>query len=58
MMLRRILAKVSRVLDLARLFNLPDNHLERRIAASIVLHVGLGITITITLWNHRTTARP
>jgi hypothetical protein len=38
-------------------FNLPDNHLERRIAASIVLHVGLGIIMVITVWSHWKAAR-
>ena len=35
----------GRALDLARLFDLPDRHPDRMIAASIVLYVGLGIVI-------------
>jgi len=48
-MLRRVLARLSRALDLARLFDLPDNHPDRMLAASIVLYVGLGIVIVATL---------
>jgi hypothetical protein len=51
-MLRRVLARLARVLDLARLFDLPDRHPDRMIAESIVLYVGLGIIIAVTLWNH------
>jgi hypothetical protein len=51
-MLRRALARLGRTLDLARLFDLPDRHPDRMIAASAVLYVGLGIIIAITLWNH------
>ena len=46
-----LLARLGRALDLARLFDLPDEHPDRMIAASIVLYVGLGI-IAITMWNH------
>jgi hypothetical protein len=35
-------------LDLARLFDLPDGHPDRMIAASIVLCLGLGIIIAAT----------
>ena len=31
---------------------------NRMIAASIVLYVGLGIIIAITVWNHRKAAHP
>jgi hypothetical protein len=34
-MLRRVLARLGRALDLARLFDLPDRHPDRMIAASI-----------------------
>jgi len=37
---------------------LPDNHPDRMIAASIVLYVGLGIIIAITVWNHWKAAQP
>jgi hypothetical protein len=48
---RRILARLGRVLDLARLFDLPDRHPDRMIAAQIVLYVGLGTVIAAELWN-------
>jgi len=48
-MLCRVLARLGRVLDLARLFDLPGEHPDRMIAASIVLYVGLGIVIAITV---------
>ncbi len=51
-MLRRALARLGRALDLARLVDLPDGHPDRMIAASIVLYVGLGIVIAITVWKH------
>jgi hypothetical protein len=51
-MLHRVLARLGRALDLARLFDLPDGHPDRMIAASIVLYVGLAIVIGATLWNH------
>jgi hypothetical protein len=51
-MLRRALARLRRALDLARLFDLPDRHPDRMIAASIVLYPGLGIIIAITLDGH------
>ena len=35
-----------------RLFDLPDRHPDRIIAAQIVLYVGLAIVIAATLWNH------
>jgi hypothetical protein len=38
-------------LALARLFDLPDRHPDRMIAASVVLYVGLGIILAITVWN-------
>jgi hypothetical protein len=46
----------SRKRDLG--FDLPDGHPDRMIAASIVLYVGLGIIIAITVWNHRKAAHP
>jgi hypothetical protein len=45
-MQRRVLAR------LGRLFDLPDRHPDRMIAASIVLYIGLGIIIAITVWNY------
>jgi len=48
-MLRRVIARLRRALDLARLFDLPDRHPDRMLAASIVLYVGLGIIIAVTL---------
>jgi hypothetical protein len=51
-MLRRVLARLRRALDLARLFDLPDRHPDRIIAASIVLYVGLDIVSAVTVWNH------
>jgi hypothetical protein len=51
-MLRRVLARLGRALDLARLLDLPDRHPDRMIAASIVLYVGLGIIIAIRVWSH------
>jgi hypothetical protein len=55
-MLRRVLARMRRALDLARLFDLRDEHPDRMIAASIVLCIGLGIAISV--WNHWKAARP
>ena len=57
-MLRRVLARLGRVLDLARLFDLPDRHPDRMIAASVVLYIGLGIIIAITVWGHWKAAIP
>jgi hypothetical protein len=57
-MLRRVLARLGRAFDLARLFDLPDRHPDRMIAASIVLYVGLGIIIAVTIWTHWTAAQP
>ena len=57
-MLRRVLARLGRALDLARLFDLPDRHPDRMIAASIVLYVGLGLIIAITVWSHWKAAHP
>jgi len=51
-MLRRVLARLGRALDLARLFDLPDRHPDRMIAASIVLYVGLAIILTTTVCHH------
>jgi hypothetical protein len=48
-MIHRVLARISLVLDLARLFDLPDRHPDRMIAASIVLYVGLGITVAVAV---------
>jgi hypothetical protein len=45
-MQRRVLAR------LGRLFDLPDRHPDRMIAASIVLYIGFGIIIAITVWNY------
>jgi hypothetical protein len=50
-MLRRLLARLELALDLARLFDLPDQHPDRMIAASVVLYIGMGVII-ITVWNH------
>jgi len=47
-----VLARLGHVLDLARFFDLPDRHPDRMIAASVVLYIGLGIIIAITVWNH------
>jgi hypothetical protein len=57
-MLRRILARLGRPPGLARLFDLPDHHPDRMIAASIVLYIGLGMIIAITVWNHWNVAQP
>jgi hypothetical protein len=48
-MLRRVLARLGRVFDLVRLFDLPDRHPDRMIAASIVLYVGSSIVTAITV---------
>jgi len=58
-MLRRILARVSRVLDLARLLDLPDNHPDRMIAASIVLYVARASSsmLEVATSRHRIGAR-
>ncbi len=55
---RRVLARLGRILDLARLFDLPDGHPDRMIAASIVLYVGLGIIIAVTVWSHWKSVQP
>ena len=57
-MLRRALARLCHALNLVRLFDLPDRHPDRMIAASIVLYVGLGIIIAATVWNHWVPAQP
>jgi hypothetical protein len=57
-MMRRVLAKLARVLDLARLFELPAWHPDRMIAAQLVLYIGLALTIAITFWNHWKAAHP
>jgi hypothetical protein len=57
-MLRRALARLARVLDFARLFDLPDRHPDRMIAASIVLYIGLAIIIALTVWSHRKASHP
>jgi hypothetical protein len=41
--LLNLLLQATSALDLARLFDLPDRHPDRMIAAQIVLYVGLGI---------------
>jgi hypothetical protein len=50
-MFRRVLAKVARALDLARIFDLPPGHPHRMIAAQVVLYVGLGIVIAVALYR-------
>jgi hypothetical protein len=50
-MLRCTFAKLGRALDLASLFDLPDRHPDRMIAASVVLYIGLGLIIATTVWN-------
>jgi hypothetical protein len=57
-MLRWVLARLGHVLDLARLFDLPERHPDRMIAASLVLYISLGIIIAITVWNHWKAAQP
>jgi hypothetical protein len=57
-MVRRILARLGGVLDLARLFHLPPGHPDRMIAAQVVLYVGLWIILAVTLWNHWKAAHP
>jgi hypothetical protein len=57
-MVRRVLAKLGRVLDLARLFHLPPGHPDRMIAGQVTLYIGLAIVIAITLWNHWKAAHP
>jgi hypothetical protein len=57
-MLRRILAGLDHALDLARLFDLPDRHPDRMIGASVVLYIGLGVIIGITVWSHWRAAHP
>jgi hypothetical protein len=52
------LARLGRVLNLARLFDLPDGHPDRMLEASIVLYVGLGIIIAITVLNHWKATKP
>src|SRR5262249_55701479 len=54
----RVLARLRRALDLARLFELPAWHPDRMIAAQLVLYVGLGIVIAATLWSHWNAAHP
>jgi len=36
---------------LAHLFDLPHRHPDRMIAASVVLYIGSGIIIAITVWK-------
>jgi hypothetical protein len=57
-MLRRVIGRLGRALDLTRLFDLPDWHPDRMIAGQIVLYVGLAILIAATLWNHWKAAHP
>jgi hypothetical protein len=57
-MLRRVLARLGRVLDLARLLDLPDRHPDGMIAASVVLYIGLGIIIAITVWSRWKAGHP
>jgi hypothetical protein len=56
--LRRVLDRLRHVLDLARLFDLPDRHPDRMIGASVVLYIGLGVIIGITVWSHWRAAHP
>ena len=51
-MLRRVLARLGRALNLARLFDLPDRDPDRMIAASIGLYIGLGVIIAITVSSY------
>jgi hypothetical protein len=54
--LRHVLARLSRA-STWRGFS-PHRHPHRMIAASVVLYVGLGIIIAITVWNHWKVAHP
>jgi hypothetical protein len=57
-MLRRVLVRFAFFLDLARLFELPDRHPDRMIAASIVLYVGLAIILPMAVWHHWSASQP
>jgi hypothetical protein len=50
-MFRRVLARIARALDLARLLNLPPRHPDRMIAARVVLYIGLGIVVAVALYR-------
>jgi hypothetical protein len=50
-MFRRVLGKIARALDLARILDLPPRHPERMIAAQLVLYLGLGIVIALALYR-------
>jgi hypothetical protein len=51
-MLRRLLARLARAFDLARLLELPPRPPDRMIAGQLTLYIGLAIIIAITLWQH------
>ncbi len=55
---RRLLDRIGRALDLARLFELPAWHPDRMIAAQLVLYLGLAIIIALTMWSHWRAASP
>jgi hypothetical protein len=57
-MLGRLRARLGRVLDLARLLDLPPGHPDRMIAGQLTLYVGLAIIVAITLWQHWRAAHP
>jgi hypothetical protein len=50
-MFRRVLARIVRALDLARLLDLPPRHPNRMITAQVVLYVGVGIVIAVALYR-------
>ena len=51
-MLRRLLARLARAFDLARLFELPPGHPDRMIARQLTLYIGLAIIIAAFQWFH------
>jgi hypothetical protein len=57
-MLRRLPDRITRALDLARLFDLQGWHPDRMSAAQVVLYVGLGIVIATTPWRHSKAVHP
>jgi hypothetical protein len=57
-MLHRVLARLGRVLDLARLIDLRERHPDRLIAAPIVLHRRGEVIVVIMVWNHWKAAHP
>jgi hypothetical protein len=48
----RLLARLARALDLARLLDLPPGHPDRMIAGQLTLYIGLAIIIAIPLENN------